>query len=201
MEQKIIKNKMDFFRLLTNNSFEIITVVSEDGTIIFESNATKKILGYENGERNGEYVFDFVHDDDLEIVQKKFLELVDEPQGIRSVEFRFKHQNGEWIWLESNGQNFVDNPLIGGIIVNSRDITESKIKEEKIKENEKKLQQILDSTIEAIVVHDIQTGKIIDCNNATVVMYGYDSKKEMLELSIKDVSAEEEGFDQNKILK
>jgi PAS domain S-box-containing protein len=68
-----------------------------------------------------------------------------------------------------------------------------------LSQSEEKLREILNSTSEAIVVHDAITGKITECNDTTIAMYGYNSKDEMLRLSVKDISCEQEGYGQEQI--
>ena len=45
------------------------------------------------------------------------------------VEYRFRHKSGEWRTLEATGTNLLDDPAVGGIVINSRDVTERKLAE------------------------------------------------------------------------
>ena len=86
------------------------------------------------------------------------------------------------------------------ILGSFRDISDRIGVKAALKESEEKLKEVLNSVSEAIVIHDDKTGQIIDCNDATVKMYGYDSKDELLGLSVKEVSSIKNGFDQNEII-
>lgn len=46
------------------------------------------------------------------------------------MECRYLHRDGLWRILEAVGQNFLDDPAVSGIVVNSRDVTDRKILEE-----------------------------------------------------------------------
>ncbi|WP_353893742.1 PAS domain-containing protein [Proteinivorax hydrogeniformans] len=52
------------FKAITNNSFDILTITAKDGTILFESLATERVLGYKAGKGVGKNILEFVHPDD-----------------------------------------------------------------------------------------------------------------------------------------
>jgi len=150
---QLFKNNFETAKILSDNSFDIINILDKNGKILFESVATERILGYRAGERIGKVAFEFVHPDDIQKIAIEFQKLISEPKKQIVVEFRFKHQNGSWKWLETSGQNFLDNPNINGIIINSRDITERKIQEQKLQEKTNELiekSNLLSQIIETI---------------------------------------------------
>jgi PAS domain S-box-containing protein len=61
--------------------------------------------------------------------------------------------------------------------------------DEALLDSEHDFRQIFNSTTEAILIHDSETGKIIDVNETMLHMYGFTSKTEALEHSISDISA------------
>lgn len=140
------QNSPTFFKILTENSFDIISVFSIDGTIVFESEATQRILGYESGERNGLNVFDFVHPDDRAGIVRIFSRAIKKDEKFKTVEFRYQHEDGNWIWLEANGKNLIDNPKVRGILINSRDITHKKISEIELEKRNFEINKLLECT-------------------------------------------------------
>ena len=115
MEENQLNGDIEFFKHLTNNSFDIISLLSDKGIIIYENLATKRTLGYDSGKRNGKSVFEFVHPDDREKVQYEFSIAIKNKEKIKNLEFRYKHEDGSWVWLEAIGQNFNDDPKINAI--------------------------------------------------------------------------------------
>ncbi|MDP8948517.1 MAG: PAS domain S-box protein [Actinomycetota bacterium] len=127
-----LRESEERFRALTQNSSDIVTLLEVDGTILYESPSIERILGYEPQELEGENAFGYVHPDDLERVLGAFAEGLSDSALRPTVEYRFRHKDGSWRWLESIGTNMLDDPAVGEIVVNSRDVSERKAAEERL---------------------------------------------------------------------
>jgi PAS domain S-box-containing protein len=121
-----LRRSEELFRALSENAADIITVIAEDGTIRYESPSITRLLGYEPAELVGKNAFNYVHPDDRARVIAIFAEALAVPRATRWAEFRFRHKNGVWRILESIGKNLTGNPIIEGVVVHSRDITQRK---------------------------------------------------------------------------
>ncbi len=152
-------NHKTIMEYLAENSYDIIHVLKEDGTIIYENSATERILGYKAGERIGLNGFEFVHKEDYKHVQSVFKKILSKPQKPQTAEFRFQHENGSWVWFESHAQNLLENPIINGIVVNSRKICHRKQYEEALKEKEAKLMELYNTKNKfySILAHDLRS--------------------------------------------
>ena len=58
---------------------------------------------------------------------------------------------------------------------------------------------IFDALNDAVFVHDLETGAILEVNKAMLAMYGY-GLEEIAELTIGDLSANEPPYDQTNVL-
>jgi PAS domain S-box-containing protein len=116
-------------KLLLENASEIITIYEEDGYIRYISPSVEPILGYMPDEMIGINDIIHVHPDSTARVQKMFKQLIERPRERVSIQIEYIRENGETIWLESTGTNLMQDPIIRGIIVNSRDITERRLAE------------------------------------------------------------------------
>ena len=121
---------------LTEHASDIITVAGPDGTLTYISGGVRNSLGYSVEERRSNSVFQHVHPDDVDGVKAKYAQLVSGALSAFSQQFRIRHKNGTYRWLESNYVSALDNPLINGVVINSRDITERRQAENQLAQRE-----------------------------------------------------------------
>jgi PAS domain S-box-containing protein len=136
-----VEESEERFRSLVQNTSDIITILEADGTIRYESPSIERILGYSLEEMIGTNAFEYVHPDDAERVVGVFNEELLRSRRNRGVEFRFRHKDGSWRYLEALGSNLIDDPSIRGVVVNSRDVTERKEAEEEIRQLNESLER------------------------------------------------------------
>jgi diguanylate cyclase (GGDEF)-like protein/PAS domain S-box-containing protein len=120
------------FRTLVQNSSDVFLILKADGTVEYQSPAVERVLGYEPGERIGRQIFELTHPDDLGFVKAVIAELMQSPGAVRTIELRSRHADGSWRTLEATGHNMINDPMVGGIVVNYRDITERKTLERQL---------------------------------------------------------------------
>ena len=81
-----------------------------------------------------------------------------------------------------------------------RDITCRKQAEQALQEQEERFRAIFNSVSEAIFVHDLENGNILDVNDRMCEMYGY-TYEEALRLDVEDLSSGEPPYNQKGSLK
>ena len=121
---------------LTEHARDIITVADRDGQLHYITGEILNSLGYTVEERRSNSIFEHMHPDDVEPIRMKFAQLVNGSIRSFSQQFRARHKDGSYRWLESNYASALDNPLVNGVVVNSRDITERHHAEIKLKQRE-----------------------------------------------------------------
>jgi PAS domain S-box-containing protein len=134
-----------FLSSLIHNSTDVITILKEDGTILFQSPSVERLFGYTENELVGTDAFLLIHPDDLPEVIDNLTRVINDPEHLLVTSFRVKHKDGGWRILESTGSNQLENPLIRGIVVNSRDITERSLAEEALRAREAQLSTLVES--------------------------------------------------------
>jgi len=120
------------FRVLTESTIDLISVIGEDGTLQYQSGALRNLLGFDPADTVGKNVFDLVHRDDIEHVRAAMRRIVEVRQLTEPVEFRLRHRDGRWRTFESLGTNCLTNPHIRGVVWNSRDVTDRKVIQQRI---------------------------------------------------------------------
>ena len=101
-------------------------MVDARGAVAYASPALDRILGIESSEVIGHVADDWIHPDDLPTARRMMGQLRREPQNSLTIQFRVRHRDGSWRWLETVGTNLLDNPSVGGIVLNARDVTEAR---------------------------------------------------------------------------
>ncbi|HVE98278.1 MAG TPA: EAL domain-containing protein [Mycobacteriales bacterium] len=114
------------FRSIVQGSSDVITICAADGTVMFQSQAEKALLGYSPGSLMRSDVTSFIHPDDRDRVLRQYAKALEEPDGTEVYECRVGTASGEWRDIESVVSNRLGDPNIRGVVINSRDITDRK---------------------------------------------------------------------------
>lgn len=144
-------------RKLVEESSDISTVIDSDGKITYVSPAVRQTLGYEPEELVGESGYEYQHPDDRQRVADAIERLLTESSEREVVETRFRRADGSWCWIESTLQDRLDDPDIGGILVNSRDISQRKEQESRYHELAKEYKTLLQTVDDAIFFLSVET--------------------------------------------
>ena len=131
--KKVLRESEERYRSLVQHTSDTITVLDASGTIIYVSPAVERMTGYKPEERVGTNAFDSVHPDDRERASGIFAEILKTPGIHLPLEFRVQHRDGSWRYLEHTVNNLLDDPAMGAVVINSRDITERKRAEAEIR--------------------------------------------------------------------
>jgi PAS domain S-box-containing protein len=185
-----LSRREKYFRTLTENALDILTVLDREGVVIYKSASVKAVLGYDPQEMIGQNVFTRVHPDDLPQVQAKFQGALADPTQTVTFRFRYRHKNGEWRHLEAIGQNRLADPEINALVVNSRDVSDRWRAEEDLRQSEKQYRLLFQSNPNPMWVFDLETLKFLEVNEAAVQHYGY-TREEFLGMTIEDIRAPE----------
>ncbi len=121
------------FRALLEHSDDCIVIFSSLGIPTYVSPSVKKVLGYTEREVMEMDIFTLAHPDDYNPGPEIMERILMHP-GIpmKSHTGRMRHKNGDWRWIECTVTNLLDDPSVGGIVDNFRDVTERKLAEEQI---------------------------------------------------------------------
>ncbi len=150
------------FRALVEESWDAVALFGADGSILYGSPATTRLLGYELAEFVGRNAMELIHPDDRAAVLLRLEEVTTRSRSRLHVATRVRHKNGTWRHLEGVFTNLLDDPSVGAIVINYRDVTERRILEEQI---------VLSQKMEAI--GRLAGGVAHDFNNILTAIGGY----------------------------
>ncbi len=119
------------FRALIENALDFVLVVNKEGVIEFQSPSVAHFFRVSDGGLVGTSVFNGIHPADLIRVKEEFFRLVETPGATSSVQYRVSDGKNGWRIIEANSKNLLHDPIVSGVVINSRDITERHQAEEK----------------------------------------------------------------------
>ena len=166
------------FRLMIENATDLITLLDDAGTIRYESPAVRRVLGHDPQELVGRCVFELVHPGDVSRVREAFARIVDTPGVPLSVELRFLHGDGGYLHLEATGASFLDDPAVGSVVVNSRDVSDRRRAEAALRKSEEQFRQFVEAASDIIYRADME-GRFTYANPVAARILGY-SQDEIL---------------------
>jgi len=176
-EPSSIRDSQERFRTIIEQSSDIVSIVDRDGTYLYQSPSIERVMGYSPEEFRGESAFDYVHPDDRERVMTEFYATIDDPDRQVTAEYRFKDADGSWRVVESRGTNMLDDPVVEGVVINSRDVTERRRREQRM--------NVLNRTLR----HDLRNNMNVILGNAELLMreYGSDDRAETIRSTAADM--------------
>jgi PAS domain S-box-containing protein len=159
------------FRALVENAFDAITLYAADGALLYASPSAARLLGRpprglnQAGEAN-------IHTEDVDTVRRLFAHLLAQPaEVVLNHHLRLRHADGSWRWIEASACNLLDDPAVGAVVANWRDITERRQAEEQRMALDRKLQEA--QRLESLGV--LAGGMAHDFNNLLTTILGFAS--------------------------
>jgi PAS domain S-box-containing protein len=169
-ELKIEKSEKRFKGLVQNGS-DLITILDFKGNYNYVSPTSRKILGIPPEEFVEKNALEFIHPDDKETFYASLLSLKNEKQ-VAIKPFRFKHGDGSWRWMETFVTNLMEDSSVGGLVANSKDITERKLTEDKLKKSEAYYRGLYESQTNYVLRTDMD-GNYTYVNKKFVEEFGW----------------------------
>ncbi|MBE9160951.1 EAL domain-containing protein [Tychonema sp. LEGE 06208] len=121
------------FRSLIENATDITIILDGEGIFRYISPSVKRILGYAPHKAIGRSALGTVHPDDCATIAQTLHKALQNPKRSQSpVEYRVRHRNGSWCYVEAVATNLLHDPAVKGIVINCHDITQRKLAEEQL---------------------------------------------------------------------
>jgi diguanylate cyclase (GGDEF)-like protein/PAS domain S-box-containing protein len=122
-ERKVQVNEAWLHSLLQHAS-DVALVVDADGVIVYASPAARLQLGHAAEDLTGTELTDLAHPDDRSLISGAWSAVTRAPAATASCEGRVRHADGSWVWTEQMFTNLLDDPVIGGVVINVRETTD-----------------------------------------------------------------------------
>ncbi|MCF8381520.1 MAG: PAS domain S-box protein [Bacteroidales bacterium] len=135
---------------LLENASEVISIYNKDLQMTYVSPSVKKILGYSPEEMMLGKDFERLTRDGALAYKKLIEETIEKKYVSRTITYSYVSKEGDTIFLESSARNFLEDPSIKGIIINTSDITE-KIRAEKEERLKTRMQSLSENSLDLII--------------------------------------------------
>ena len=183
-EREVAKREKRF-RALIENIGDGIVLNDENTLVLYQSPSVTRILGYSFEERQRKPVLDYVHPQDMNAFLKLYEDLASHPGQPLPFQFRFKHKDGHFIWLEGVVTNLLHDRNVNGYVANYRDISERKFAEESLRKERYLLRTLIDNLPDYIYIKDTEFRHVIN-NRANVELIGATSEAETIGKTVLD---------------
>lgn len=135
--EEALQQREEHFRALIEKSLDIIAVLDGKGALLYGSPSIQQMLGYDPGSLIGKGIFSLVHPEDVQELRRGLEALAATPGRTLAVEFRLCHADGSWRIIEASSKNLLDDPVVAGIVINARDLTEERRRQEYLQAQER----------------------------------------------------------------
>lgn len=153
-EQQKISNMEEYYRTIIEHSMDILTIINGEGKITYVSPSLSTLLGHDPKMRTNESMDKNIHPEDLSKLQILFKRVKEHPDLTVNATFRVRNNEGTYRTLETIVTNELKNPLIKGLIIHARDVTEREQSRIELQNQKRYLETLMNSTSEIIFTID-----------------------------------------------
>ncbi len=160
------------FRGMIEKGTDAVVLLDARGTMVYRTAVGPRIFGHADDAVLGHTFGEFIHPDDLPAISERFARMLGTPGDSYFVEFRYRRPDGHWGYADATVTNWLEDPDIGAVVVNAREITVRKNAEARAAGERRLRELLLESVGDGVHGLDAQ-GRIIFENAAALQMFGW----------------------------
>jgi diguanylate cyclase (GGDEF)-like protein/PAS domain S-box-containing protein len=119
-------------RLVAAHASDASVVVDHRGIILAEAPELGALVGRPGQPTAGTNLFDLVQIEGADDMLQRFERVLNAPGDVREAEVKLLHPLGHDLWISARAVNLLDDPDVGGVLVNLHDITRQKQVEDEL---------------------------------------------------------------------
>jgi PAS domain S-box-containing protein len=172
-----LRRSEERFRKLIEHSSDVITLTEPDGRLSYASPSTTWVLGYQPAELVGGHALVRVHPEDRDLVGRALAQVQEQAGKIVVARYRTRHADGSWRWVETTLTNLLDEPAVGAIVANRRDVSAEAEAQQALE------QRVADRTRELATLLDVSRGMASTLELPQLIGFIFDQLKTIFDYS------------------
>ncbi len=144
------------FRALIEHAYDIVLLLSAEGTILYASPSVERVLGYAPDELIGRNGYDLIHPDHRQASVDRFTRAVEQPGAVITGERPLLHKDGSARWIENVIVNLLSEPSVQALVMHQRDVTERKQAETALRDSEERFRTLVQFSFDVYWESDAQ---------------------------------------------
>lgn len=186
-QAEAVRRSEERLRALIEGGSDVIIVFDAELKIRFASPSVKEILGYSPEEVFEQSILEFVVPEDHEMVTAAVSEIGQGVQESDAREYRVRHRDGSLVTIESFSKDLLDHPLVNGVVVNARDVTERRRIQAALQQSEQDYRGLFENANDYIVIFEPEDEVVLEANQRACEVYGF-NRSEFVGRSMKEFS-------------
>jgi diguanylate cyclase (GGDEF)-like protein/PAS domain S-box-containing protein len=110
----------------------VVILVDADARVEYVSESMTRVFGYRDEELLGQPLSDILDDEAGVRLREGLGEVAERPYGVLELELPLRHRDGHPCTAQITITNLLDNPSVGGLVLNTRDISERRQLEDQL---------------------------------------------------------------------
>jgi PAS domain S-box-containing protein len=120
------------FQALVQHSSEVVILVGIDGTVEYVSESMSRVFGYGEADLLDQPLSQLMESDDGARLLEGLADVAQRPYGILELELPLRHSAGHFCMVEITVTDLLNNPSVGGLVLNTRDISQRRQLEDQL---------------------------------------------------------------------
>lgn len=148
--ERSVRRSEQRFRALVEAASDVVAVVDADLTIRFAGPSVERLMGHRVAEVVGRKVTDLLARSDLEAIDDHWAAVLGTTDPVGPMVHRLLHRDGSWRYVEVVHTNRIDDPAVGGVVINMRDVTERIHAQRALAESEGRFRRLAENARDVI---------------------------------------------------
>jgi diguanylate cyclase (GGDEF)-like protein/PAS domain S-box-containing protein len=189
--------RLAMFDALGQRASDLALLIDPSATMLHVSPSVQTVLAYDPADLVGRSAWDFVHPDDADLARSALDEALATPGASATATIRVIDAASRWRWLEAVLTNRLDDPHIGAIVFNGRDVDERVSVEQALRASEARYRAIADTAQEGIWAVEV-SGRTLYANAKLAAILGVDLSS-IYQTNVAEVLSPHDGFIADKL--